>query len=693
MLKLCHKAGIIARKLIVLSVFVSILVLQPLAPTEELPEFRLGKEQARTYFKQGLVYLHNYQYNAARESFIAALAIMGDFKLARKYLSDANYLSGEWQESLSELEIIEASGKMNQIWKNRAEILRLHIAGVGKNDNLTFYKHLSGDENRGYRFRNPTDILFDEEGNLFVLAFDTANIIKMDTNGFPVGNYKGSFGRTFEGPMFFTYHKGNLYVSDFASDRIYVLNDKGYFQERFAGKGSEGGKFYGPTGIAVSEKDILFVADSGNNRIQKLSLNGKFISEFGHDGRGKLKMPSGLTIEDNLVYVADKGNKRIAVFDDEGNFIKEFTHPNMTVPRSVKFYKKRMYVADEQNGLMIYNLDSEKWTKIASFRDESGKYVKLLRSFASSYDTTGSLYSIDYDRHRVDVFAPKNTLTSNLNVYIERVELGRFPDVSLFVRVRNRSKQDLTGISRSGFRVTENENVYPLVGLAKMKQFNENVSVALIYENSKKMSEFSKNIDSVLGSFFNSITVKDKIEVIRAGKDAEKIYSFGYSPLDVYAKIRKSEPTESNINFGKSLYQGIGDLVPELGPRAVVLLVSGEVMPSAFNQYTVLRNIQYANAHGIPVIILSLSDEGEMASVYKDIANRTGGIFLKIPGSPEETNLYKFIKSKQDKRYIVSYKSKLNPDLAGRYIDVEVSSFYRDVVGRAQSGFFVPEKQ
>jgi hypothetical protein len=298
-----------------------------------------------------------------------------------------------------------------------------------------------------------------------------------------------------------------------------------------------------------------------------------------------------------------------------------------------------MYVADEQNGLMIYNLDSEKWTKIASFRDESGKYVKLLRSFASSYDTTGSLYSIDYDRHRVDVFAPKNTLTSNLNVYIERVELGRFPDVSLFVRVRNRSKQDLTGIGRSGFRVTENENVYPLVGLAKMKQFNENVSVALIYENSKKMSEFSKNIDSVLGSFFNSITVKDKIEVIRAGKDAEKIYSFGYSPLDVYAKIRKSEPTDSNINFGKSLYQGIGDLVPELGPRAVVLLVSGEVMPSAFNQYTVLRNIQYANAHGIPVIILSLSDEGEMASVYKDIANRTGGIFLKIPGSRRDKSL------------------------------------------------------
>ena len=72
----------VSKSLSVLALLILLFVLQPLAPTEELPEFRLGKEQARTYFKQGLVYLHNYQYNAARESFIAALAIMGDFKLA-----------------------------------------------------------------------------------------------------------------------------------------------------------------------------------------------------------------------------------------------------------------------------------------------------------------------------------------------------------------------------------------------------------------------------------------------------------------------------------------------------------------------------------------------------------------------------------------------------------------------------------
>jgi hypothetical protein len=671
---------------------ISVAVVE-VSSTEEMPEFRLGKEQARNYFKQGLNYLHNYQFNAAKDSFTASLAIMDDFRLARKYLSDAYFLSGEWQESLNELEIIEASGKNNQIWKNRSEILRLHIAGISKNDDLTFYKHLSGDSNRGFRFRNPTDVLFDTDGNMFILGFETANIIKLDTNGLPVGNFKGSLGRTFEGPLFFTYHKDLIYISDFTSDRIYIMNTNGYLQDRFAGKGSEGGSFYGPTGIAVSDDNILFVADSGNNRIQKLKLNGNFISDFGKEGKGKLKMPSGLTIENNQVYVADKGNKRVVVFDMEGNFVKEFTHPSIVVPRSINFHKKRMYIADEQTGLLIYNSDRDKWTKIANFRDETGKYVKLLRSFSSSYDSTGSLYSIDYDRHRVDIFAPKNTLNSNLNVFIERVELSRFPEISLSIRVKNRSKQDLTAINRAAFRVTENENVYPLVGLAKMKQFNENISVSLIYENSKRLSEFAKNADSVLGSFFGSLTVKDKVEVIRAGKDSEKVYNFGYSPLDIYAKIRKSESNDSFINMGKSLFQGIGDIIPELGPRAIILLVSGEYLPNTFNQYSVLRNIQYANAHSIPIYILSLCDEGEMISIYKDIANRTGGKFIKIPGSLDEMKLYDMIQSKKDKRYIVTYKSKLNPDLTGRYIDLEVSAFYRDIVGRAQSGFFVPEKQ
>ena len=150
--------------------------------SDELPDFRMGKEPARANFKKGLLQLNNYQYGAAKESFMASLTVMEEFHLSRKMLSDAYYLTGEWQESLNELEIIERRGVSNQIWKNRAEVLRLKIAGFGKKDVLTFFKQISGDANRGFRFRHPTDALVDPIGNLYVLSFETSNIIKFDPN-------------------------------------------------------------------------------------------------------------------------------------------------------------------------------------------------------------------------------------------------------------------------------------------------------------------------------------------------------------------------------------------------------------------------------------------------------------------------------------------------------------------------------
>lgn len=668
------------------------LNLQIFAEDEIFPDFRKGKEQARVYFKNGMVYLSNHQYSAAKENFIEALAISEDFHLARKYLSNAYYLGGEWQEALNELEILEKQKKLNQIWKNRAEQLLINIAGYGKKDELTFYKHISGDEFRGFRFRNPVDVQTDKDGNIYILSFDTGNIIKFNPNGKPIGNFRGGFGRTMEGPLFFTIFKDKLYVSDFASDQIYILNLKGDFINKFGYKGIEGGFFYGPSGIAISKNEQIYVSDSGNHRIQKLSLDGKFLHEFNKTGKNKLHFPAGLTIDDNGdVYVVDSGNKRVVVFDDEGNYIREFAHPNMLKPHSIKLYEKRIYIADEINGIMIYNPNTDKWTKISSYRDETGKYNKILRPYSSFFDYTGSLYTVDYARHRVDVFAPKNTLSSNLNVFIEKVEVNRFPHISIFLRVKNRGNLDLAGIGRDSFKITENENIYPMGGLANMKQFNDRINTVLIFENSKKVNDISNNLDNFLGNFFHSFTVNDKMEVIRSGKDAEKVYSFGSSPLDIYAKIRKSPPESSNINLGKAIYQGISDLTPEIGPRAVIVLVTGENLPNAFNQYSIIRNIQFANAHAIPVIFLSLGDEGEMVKVYKDIANRTGGIFFKVPGSQEENNLYKFIISKSDKRYILSYKSKTSSNLAGEYMEIEVAVSYRDIIGKAQGGYFVPE--
>ncbi|MCE9501732.1 MAG: 6-bladed beta-propeller, partial [Leptospira sp.] len=187
-------------------------------------------------------------------------------------------------------------------------------------------------------------------------------------------------------------------------------------------------------------------------------------------------------------------------------------------------------------------------------------------------------------------------------------------------------------------------------------------------------------------------TKLDKIEVIRSGKDSLRVYEYGYSMLDVFARIRKSQP-EKEINLGKGIYQGITDLLPELGPRALFILVSGNSLPEAFNQYSINRNIQYANSHSIPIYILALSENPETSEFYKDMARRTGGKYIIVPGSVEEKTLYDTVMSKKDTRYILSFKSGIKRDFAGRYIGLKFDVNYRGVMGKSEGGFFVPENQ
>jgi DNA-binding beta-propeller fold protein YncE len=101
--------------------------------------------------------------------------------------------------------------------------------------------------------------------------------------------------------------------------------------------GSEGsgmGEFLAPRGIAVSGDGYVYVADSRNHRIQKFTLEGDYVTEWGgygecpeeEPGAGEFCEPWDVAVdEEGLVYVADTWADRVQVFTSEGEYVREWT--------------------------------------------------------------------------------------------------------------------------------------------------------------------------------------------------------------------------------------------------------------------------------------------------------------------------------------------------------------------------------
>ena len=69
---------------------------------------------------------------------------------------------------------------------------------------------------------------------------------------------------------------GNVYVADTGNHRIQKFSSTGVFITKWGSFGSENGQFFSPMGIEVDASGDVYIADTGNHRIQKFRSNGIF---------------------------------------------------------------------------------------------------------------------------------------------------------------------------------------------------------------------------------------------------------------------------------------------------------------------------------------------------------------------------------------------------------------------------------
>jgi DNA-binding beta-propeller fold protein YncE len=139
---------------------------------------------------------------------------------------------------------------------------------------------------------------------------------------------------------------------------IYKFSSEGALLMTLGSKGVAGSgptTFRQPSDLLVAPNGDLFVADGhgadGNNRIVKLSADGRFIKQWGTagSGPGQLRDPHDLAMDSQgRLFVADRANNRIQIFDQEGNHLASW--PQFGRPSGLYIDRDDvLYVADSES--------------------------------------------------------------------------------------------------------------------------------------------------------------------------------------------------------------------------------------------------------------------------------------------------------------------------------------------------------
>jgi DNA-binding beta-propeller fold protein YncE len=132
------------------------------------------------------------------------------------------------------------------------------------------------------------------------------------TNTYPITNPSNSTEPYLYGVA--ADRKGFVYVTDEVGDRILKLSSTQaqIVAARWGSRGSGPGQLRAPQGVAVDDQTgMVYVADTGNNRVQAFSPTGKSLGLL----PGHFTRPAGVSVDDHgNLYVADTGNHRIQKF-------------------------------------------------------------------------------------------------------------------------------------------------------------------------------------------------------------------------------------------------------------------------------------------------------------------------------------------------------------------------------------------
>jgi sugar lactone lactonase YvrE len=261
---------------------------------------------------------------------------------------------------------------------------------------------------------NPAGVALDGSGNLYIADYSNHRVRKVDTNGIittVAGNGTGTYAgdgspatnASLQNPFGLAVDAGgNLYIADSGNDRIRRVDVNGIIST-VAGGGlidfgpgtmaTNAGLVY-PTGVAVDPTGNLFIADNNDNRVCKVDTTG-LITTYGGTGGNVYSGDGGPAVDAGISY------PRGLATDALGNLF------------IAVFYDNRIRMIDTNgiittlvgNGDSTYNGDNISATNASLFYPQG---VAL--------DGSGAIYIADFQNNRVRMVATPGPVLKLTNI-------------------------------------------------------------------------------------------------------------------------------------------------------------------------------------------------------------------------------------------------------------------------------------
>lgn len=213
-------------------------------------------------------------------------------------------------------------------------------------------------------------------------------------------------------------------------------------------------------------EDKLYVADTGNSRILKLSTEGEVeleLSSFRHGSKKEqLLNPQGVFVTgEGHIYVADSGNGRIVEFDEKGEYIREIGRPETDLISSSQNYIPTKVVVDDANRIYVIaygiNLGLVEFNEAGEFQGFMGATEVSVGAFEYMWK---NYFSTQAQKERMQSIIP----TEYSNIFVDQENF-------VYATISNLSDDDYANsadairrLNPTGTDVLRRLGNYPIIG-------------------------------------------------------------------------------------------------------------------------------------------------------------------------------------------------------------------------------------